>query len=190
MAFDALISSTSLVAVAEIGDKTQLLSFMLAARYRKAWPIIAGILVATLLNHAMAAWVGHWIGNMFEASWVKLAISLSFVVIGLWTLIPDKADELEEDVGSWGAFWASAGLFFVAEMGDKTQLATVALGAQYDAITMVVIGTTLGMLIANIPAVLVGEKLLQRMPLDRIRQIAAALFVGFGLWGVAQYFMA
>lgn len=182
----ALVQSFTLVAVAEIGDKTQLLSILLAARYQKFWPIIAGILVATLINHAAVAWAGNAMGNWLDPQTLNLGASLLFIVIGLWTLIPDEAPT--ENFKSGSAFLASIVAFFLAEMGDKTQLATLTLGAEYSAMGMVILGTTLGMLAANIPAVLCGETIVSRWPLKTIRIIACLLFIGFGIYGLYSYF--
>ncbi|MDY0013496.1 MAG: TMEM165/GDT1 family protein [Rhodocyclaceae bacterium] len=176
---EAFLTATALVAVAEIGDKTQLLSFVLAARLRRPMPIIAGILVATLLNHAFAGAVGNWVARVVPAAWTTWIVGLTFIVFGLWALIPDKL----EDEGAtfkhatWGVFATTSLAFFLAEMGDKTQFATVALGARFPELWAVVLGTTLGMMIANVPAVIIGEKLAHRLPLDKIRWAAAALFV-------------
>jgi putative Ca2+/H+ antiporter (TMEM165/GDT1 family) len=185
---EALLTSTLLVAMAEIGDKTQLLSFILAARLRRPWAIIAGILVATTVNHALAGYFGVWLSTLVPAHWLPWIIGMIFICFGLWTLIPDKLNADDAPKPRFGAFVTTTIAFFIAEMGDKTQLATVALGARYEeAIIAVVCGTTLGMMIANVPAVLIGEKLAERMPLNMIRRIAASLFVITGvvtiIWG-------
>lgn len=176
----ALLTSTALVAVAEIGDKTQLLSFVLAARLRKPWPILAGILVATLANHALAGSLGSWIASMVPQSTLQIAVGLVFIAFGLWALHPDALDR-DPVLHRSGAFATALVAFFLAEMGDKTQLATVALAARYDALVQVVIGTTLGMMIANAPAVWLGERLAERTPMKAVRLIAAALFIGLGV---------
>ena len=165
---EAFLTSTALVALAEIGDKTQLLSFVLAARLRKPWAIIAGIFVATLLNHALAGSVGAWVANIIPAGWLPWIVGLVFIAFGIWTLKPDTLDDDEapSEVHPAGAFVTTTIAFFIAEMGDKTQLATVALAARFDSLTWVVIGTTLGMMIANAPAVLLGEGLARRLPLQ------------------------
>lgn len=179
-----LLQSFSLVAIAEIGDKTQLLSMMLAARYRRFWPIIAGILVATLVNHAFTALLGASVGGWFNPAWLNLIVSLLFIVIGVWALIPDSAP-VEKQVSVRGAFAASVMAFFIAEMGDKTQLATFSLSAEAaNALWQVVLGTTLGMLAANIPAVLCGEVIIRKWPLKTIRLIACIMFVAYGLYGL------
>ncbi|MCR6667201.1 MAG: TMEM165/GDT1 family protein [Methyloversatilis sp.] len=178
---DALIASTALVALAEIGDKTQLLSFVLAARMRRPRAICLGILVATVLNHALAAWLGALVASVLSPEVLRWIVGLAFIGCGLWALVPDKLEDTE--VGSaHGVFLTSTLLFFMAEMGDKTQLATVALGARFeDAYVWVVAGTTLGMMIANVPAVYVGQRLAQRLPVNWIRRIAAGLFVATGI---------
>lgn len=180
---DAFLTSTALVALAEIGDKTQLLSFVLAARLRKPWPIIAGIFVATILNHALAGSVGVWVAQYIPTHWLPWIVGLVFVVFGLWTLKPDTLDDDEapSEMHPAGAFVTTAIAFFIAEMGDKTQLATVALAARFDALAWVVLGTTVGMMLANVPAVLLGEGLAKRLPLKLIRWIAAGVFVLTGV---------
>lgn len=186
---EAFLTSTLLVAVAEIGDKTQLLSFVLAARLRRPWPIIAGILVATLVNHGLAGSFGVWLSTLIPAHWLPWIIGSIFIAFGIWTLVPDKLDDEDTPKDSHlGAFVTTTIAFFLAEMGDKTQLATVALGARYEgALIAVVSGTTLGMMIANVPAVLIGQKLADKLPLGIIRKVAATLFVATGvftiIWG-------
>jgi Ca2+/H+ antiporter, TMEM165/GDT1 family len=183
---EAFITSTVLVALAEIGDKTQLLSFVLAARLRKPGAIIAGIFVATVLNHALAGSVGVWLAQMISPQWLPWITGMVFIAFGLWTLHPDSLDD-DPKMHRAGAFVTTTIAFFIAEMGDKTQLATVALGAQFQgALVAVVMGTTVGMMLANVPAVLIGERLAQRLPLTTIRWIAAALFIATGaltIWG-------
>lgn len=179
---DAFIASTLLVALAEIGDKTQLLSFVLAARLRRPGAIIAGILVATLANHAFAGWIGTLIANQLPADTLRWATGIVFILFGIWALKPDELGDDEAPApGARNAFITTTIAFFIAEMGDKTQFATIALAAKYDALLWVVAGTTLGMLAANIPAVLVGERLAERLPLKAIRWAAAAVFVLTGL---------
>lgn len=179
---EAFLTATLLVALAEIGDKTQLLSFVLAARLRRPWPIIAGIFVATLANHALAGWVGSWIAGVLSPDLLRWSTGLVFIAFGLWALKPDQLDEDETPPATTtSVFMTTTVAFFLAEMGDKTQFATVALGARFDALTAVVFGTTLGMLIANVPAVLIGERLAQRLPLHAIRWAAAGVFVATGL---------
>ena len=178
---EAFVTSFLLVAVAEIGDKTQLLSFVLAARLRKPLPIIAGIFVATIANHALAGSLGVWLARLVPAAWMPWIAGLVFIAFGLWTLVPDKLDDDGAPTQRFGAFLTTAIAFFLAEMGDKTQFATIALGARFESLTAVVVGTTLGMMAANIPAVLVGEKLASRLPMRAIRWGAAALFAATGV---------
>jgi putative Ca2+/H+ antiporter (TMEM165/GDT1 family) len=177
---EAFLTSTLLVALAEIGDKTQLLSFVLAARLRKPVAIIAGIFVATLLNHALAGSLGVWLATLISPQVLPWATGLLFVGFGLWALHPDALDD-DPKLHRAGAFVTTTIAFFIAEMGDKTQLATVALGARFDLLAAVVLGTTLGMLVANIPAVLVGEALAQKLPMKAIRYAAAAVFILTGV---------
>ncbi|HMU17211.1 MAG: TMEM165/GDT1 family protein [Proteobacteria bacterium] len=178
---DALLVSTAIVALAEIGDKTQLLAFILAARFRRPWPIVLGILVATLANHAFAAAVGTWLTTLMGPHTLRWVLGLSFIAMAVWTLIPDKFDEDEARLPRLGVFGATLVAFFLAEMGDKTQIATVALAAQYQALVAVVAGTTLGMMIANVPAVLLGDRIATRMPVKLVHGIAAAIFLGLGI---------
>lgn len=179
---EAFLASFFMVAVAEIGDKTQLLSFLLAARYRgRPVAIVAGILVATVLNHALAASAGAWIATHMSAEWMRWILGVSFLGFAAWALVPDRLDDEPISPSARGAFLATTLLFFVAEMGDKTQVATVALGARYASLWLVTVGTTLGMLAANVPAVLLGEKILSRFPITRVRFVAAALFALFAL---------
>jgi len=177
---EALLASITLVALAEIGDKTQLLSFVLAAKLRRPYAIIAGIFVATLANHALAGSIGVWLAALIGPHMLSWIVGLAFIGFGLWTLKPDTLDGDPRIMGA-GAFVTTTVAFFLAEMGDKTQLATVALAARYDDLTWVVLGTTLGMMVANIPAVIVGETLAHRIPMKVIRWLAAALFVGVGV---------
>lgn len=182
----AFLASIAVVALAEIGDKTMLLAIVLAARLRAPWQIIAGIFAATIVNHALAALVGSEIAGLVEAPWFRVAVALGFVAMGLWTLVPDKFDDDEggfTDRG--GAFLTTAVSFFLVEMGDKTQVATIALGAQYHSVLAVAAGTTIGMMIANIPAVFLGEELVKRVSLKATRIAAALLFVALGLWQLA-----
>jgi putative Ca2+/H+ antiporter (TMEM165/GDT1 family) len=180
--FEALGVSTALVTLAEIGDKTQLLSLVLAARLRRPWPIIAGIFVATLANHALAGALGAWITAQVGADVMRWVLGLSFLAMAAWTLKPDTLDDgaAPQAASRWGVFATTTLVFFIAEMGDKTQLATVALAARYDALVMVVAGTTLGMLAANVPVVLLGERLVRRLPLTKVRIAAAVLFALLG----------
>ena len=179
---EALFSSFTAVAIAEIGDKTQLLSLFLAARFRAKGAIIAGILVATLLNHAASAWLGVWVAQFIPANWHNWLLGGSFIAVALWLLIPDKDDSEDTGVLRYGAFAASCILFFLAEIGDKTQIATVLLAASFeDAVWYVIWGTTLGMLAANVPVVYAGSWLLQRIPLNIARYCACAVFMVIGV---------
>jgi putative Ca2+/H+ antiporter (TMEM165/GDT1 family) len=191
---ESLLISTGVVALAEIGDKTQLLAFILAARFKKPLPIIAGILVATLFNHVIAGALGAWITAMVDPSILRWVLGVSFIAMAVWTLIPDKIEEEETEVAlKLGVFGATLVTFFLAEMGDKTQIATVALAAHYPSPLMVVAGTTLGMLIADVPAVFIGDKLADRIPMQLVHRIAAAIFAGLGvatLLGAGQSLMA
>jgi Ca2+/H+ antiporter, TMEM165/GDT1 family len=181
--WEVLGLSTSVVALGEMGDKTQLLALLLAARWRKPVPIIAGIAVATVLNHALAAALGAWITSLISPQWMRWLLGLSFIAVAVWMLIPDKIDEPEESTQArLGVFGITVLAFFLAEMGDKTQVATVMLAARYEQVLWVTLGTTLGMLIANVPAVLLGERIVSRMPVKWVHRIAALLFGGMGLW--------
>lgn len=178
---ESFLVSTGIVALAEIGDKTQLLAFILAAKYRKPIPIIAGILAATLVNHAFAGALGAWITSLLPPESLRWILGLSFIVMAAWILIPDKFDEDEAKLARYGVFVTTLIAFFLAEMGDKTQVATVALAAQYQAFLSVVAGTTLGMLIANVPAVLLGDRIASRMPVRLVHASAAAIFAVLGM---------
>ena len=179
---EALFVSTGVVALAEIGDKTQLLAFILAARFKKPVPIILGILLATLLNHGLAGALGAWIIHATSPELLRWVLGLSFIAMAIWTLIPDKIDAEQSDRGTqFGVFGATFISFFIAEMGDKTQIATVAMAAHYAAPLLVVMGTTLGMLIADVPAVLLGEKLAKKIPMKLMHGIAAAIFALLGI---------
>ena len=179
---ESFFISTGVVALAEIGDKTQLLAFILAARFKKPLPIIAGILVATLINHGLAGALGAWITSMVNPSLMQWVLGASFIAMAVWTLIPDKIEEEETQVVvKLGVFGATLITFFLAEMGDKTQIATVALAAHYASPVWVVAGTTLGMLIADVPAVFVGDKLANRIPMTLVHRIAAAIFALLGI---------
>ncbi len=178
---EAFLISTGIVALAEIGDKTQLLSFILAAKFRKPWPICFGILVATLFNHALAGAVGTWITTILGPETLRWILGTSFVAMAGWMLIPDKFDEKDANFAKTGVFVTTLVAFFLAEMGDKTQIATVALAAQYQALIPVVIGTTLGMMIANVPAVILGDKIADKMPVSIVHRIAAGIFLIFGI---------
>lgn len=179
---ESLFVSTGVVALAEIGDKTQLLAFILAARFKKPVPIIAGILVATLLNHGLAGALGAWITATVTPEILRWVLGLSFIGMAIWTMIPDKIEEEETQIAKrFGVFGATLVTFFLAEMGDKTQIATVAMAAHYGTPLLVVIGTTLGMLIADVPAVFVGDKLAAKIPMKLVHSIAATIFALLGV---------
>ena len=178
---DAFLASTLAVGIAEIGDKTQLLTLLLVARFRARWSILAAILVATLINHGLSAWFGQWLSGFIPNHLDPYIIGGIFVVLGFWLLIPDGEDEVDPSLFKYGPFVASLILFFLAEMADKTQVATVVLAAKYDAFMPVLLGTTLGMVLANAPLVFAGSWLLQRVPVRVIHYLAAFLFIGMGL---------
>ena len=179
---DSLLVSTGVVALAEIGDKTQLLAFILAARFKKPLPIIAGILAATIVNHGLAGALGAWITAMLTPEVLRWVLGASFIGMAIWTMIPDKIEEEETQIAQrLGVFGATLVTFFLAEMGDKTQIATVAMAAHYAAPVMVVIGTTLGMLIADVPAVFAGDKLANKIPMKLVHTIAAGIFAVLGV---------
>lgn len=176
----ALLNSVWLVTIAEIGDKTQLLAIFLAAKFKKPVPIIWGVLMATLLNHTIAAYGGHWAAGFLHSTAVPIIVGLLFIAVGIWALIPDD-DRFSLDDKGGNAFTTSFVMFFLAENGDKTQLATITLGAEYNAVLYVILGTTIGMMIANVPAVFLGHKLLNYLSLKTIRLIAAASFIVCGV---------
>ena len=179
---EALYISTGVVALAEMGDKTQLLAFILAARFKKPVPIILGILLATLVNHGLAGALGAWITSVVSPDVMRWVLGLSFIAMAIWTLIPDKIEEEETQIAQkLGVFGATLVTFFLAEMGDKTQIATVALAAHYGAPLLVIIGTTLGMLIADVPAVFVGSKFADKIPMKLVHSIAAGIFAIMGV---------
>jgi Ca2+/H+ antiporter, TMEM165/GDT1 family len=179
---DSLLVSTGVVALAEIGDKTQLLAFILAARFKKPLPIIAGILAATVVNHGLAGALGAWITATLTPEVLRWVLGASFIGMAIWTMIPDKIEEEETHIAQrLGVFGATLVTFFLAEMGDKTQFATVAMAAHYAAPVMVVIGTTLGMLIADVPAVFAGDKLANKIPMKLVHTIAAGIFAMLGV---------
>ncbi len=163
----AFLVSTGLVALAEIGDKTQLLALMLAAHFRRPWPIIAGILIATLANHAGAGLAGTLLGNLLTGAWLRWIVGLSFLAMAIWALFPDKQDPEDGALARRGAFVTTVIVFFLAEIGDKTQIATIALAARFEQLYAVVLGTTLGMMLANVPAVILGDRLAGKLPLKR-----------------------
>ncbi|MGO3300271.1 MAG: TMEM165/GDT1 family protein [Pseudoalteromonas sp.] len=181
---DTFITSTVTVTLAEIGDKTQLLSLLLAARFAKKSALILGIFVATIINHGLSAWFGDYLAYTFNNPYLPYVVNISFIFVGLWLLIPDKNEQVSHKYDHYGAFVVALGLFFIAEIGDKTQIATVLLGAQYQSVTWVTLGTTLGMLIANVPVIYAGNALLKRIALNKVRIIAATLFVALGCYGL------
>jgi Ca2+/H+ antiporter, TMEM165/GDT1 family len=183
---EALLTSTAVVGLAEIGDKTQLLAIVLAARFKRPMPIVLGILAATIANHFLAALLGGQAAAFLDATWFRYAIAASFIAMAAWTLVPDKLDNEELKPARHGAFLTTLIAFFLVEMGDKTQLATIALGARFHDVLPVTAGTTLGMMIANVPAVFFGHELIRRVPLKVVRWIAAGLFLAIGLWLLAQ----
>lgn len=183
MSAEAFAVSTGIVALGEIGDKTQLLALILAARYRAPRPIIAGILVATLANHAAAAALGAWLTRVVDPLWMRSGLGLSFLAVAAWMLVPDKADDdlAGKDAGRSSVFWITTVAFFLAEMGDKTQIATVMLAARFNDLLTVTAGTTLGMMIANVPAVLLGDRVVKRVPVQWVHRIAAVIFAAIGV---------
>jgi putative Ca2+/H+ antiporter (TMEM165/GDT1 family) len=179
---EAFLVSTGVVALAEIGDKTQLLAFILAARYRRPVPIILGILVATLVNHALAGAVGRWLMLLIGPTWMRWGLAGSFLAMAVWILIPDRLDDdAAKPKQRFGVFGTTVLTFFLAEMGDKTQIATVALAARYPVMWVVVAGTTVGMMLANVPAVLVSDRLAERLPTRLVHAVAAGIFAVLGL---------
>lgn len=179
---EALFVSTGVVALAEMGDKTQLLAFLLAARFKKPLPIILGILAATIINHGMAGALGAWIAATLSPDILRWVLGLSFIAMAIWTLIPDKIDDKESNTATqWGVFATTFISFFLAEMGDKTQIATVAMAVHYAQPLLVVIGTTVGMLLADVPAVFVGDRLAAKIPMRLVHGLAAAIFVALGI---------
>jgi len=182
---ETLAVSTGVVALGEIGDKTQLLALLLAARFRRPWPIVCGILVATLANHSLAAALGTWITRWVDPAVLRWVLGGSFIAVAVWMLVPDRieADERHDAgrAGAWTVFSVTTFAFFLAEMGDKTQVATVMLAARYDALVAVTAGTTLGMMIANVPAVWLGEAAVKRLPAQLVHRIAAVVFAAIGV---------
>lgn len=181
-----LLICTGVVALAEIGDKTQLLALVLATRFKRPWPIVLGILGATLANHGLASWLGVSAAEWLKGDVFKWGLALSFIAMGIWTLIPDRLDEGETQAPKGSAFLTTLVSFFLVEIGDKTQVATVALAAQYHSVALVAAGTTLGMLAANVPVVFLGEAAAKRLPLRTIRICAATIFIALGLWTALQ----
>jgi putative Ca2+/H+ antiporter (TMEM165/GDT1 family) len=184
---DAFLLSTGLVALAEMGDKTQLLSLVLAARFRKPWPIVWGILVATLANHALAGALGSWITTLLGPQVLRWVLGLSFIAMAGWMLVPDKLDDEDAPKAPrFGVFGTTLIAFFLAEMGDKTQVATVALAAQYQQWFAVVAGTTLGMMLANVPVVWFGERITRRVPIRTVHAVGAVIFLALGVFALVS----
>jgi putative Ca2+/H+ antiporter (TMEM165/GDT1 family) len=178
---EAFLVSTGIVALAEIGDKTQLLAFILAAKFRKPVPIVLGILAATIVNHGFAGALGSFITSLVDPQTMRWILGVSFLAMAAWTLVPDKFDEDEARLARFGVFGTTVIAFFLAEMGDKTQIATVALAAQYNSLFAVVAGTTFGMMIANVPAVILGDRIANRLPVKLVHRVAAAIFAVLGV---------
>ncbi|WP_425515224.1 TMEM165/GDT1 family protein [Motiliproteus sediminis] len=178
---ESFLVSTGIVALAEVGDKTQLLAFILAAKFRRPWPIIWGILVATLVNHGFAGALGQWLTTLISAETLRWILGGSFLAMAAWILVPDEFDEEDAKLARFGVFTTTLIAFFLAEMGDKTQIATVALAAQYQALGWVVAGTTLGMMIANAPAVILGDRIAHKMPTRLVHGVAALIFAVLGV---------
>ena len=179
---EAFLVSTSIVALAEMGDKTQLLALVLAARFRKPWPIVLGIFVATVLNHALAGAAGAWVTTVLGPQVLRWVLGVSFIAMAVWMLIPDKLDDGETgNAPRLGVFGTTVLAFFLAEMGDKTQIATVMLAAQYNAYAWVVAGTTLGMMLANAPVVWLGERMMRRVPVRAVHIVSALIFLALGV---------
>jgi Ca2+/H+ antiporter, TMEM165/GDT1 family len=182
---EAFFVSTGVVALAEIGDKTQLLALLLATKFKRPWPIVLGILAATLANHAFASAVGAWLVGLIGAHTLRWILGLSFIAMALWTLIPDSAPDEDAATPRHGVFLTTVIAFFIVEMGDKTQVATVALAAQFHSIVFVVLGTTLGMMLANVPVVFAGDALIRRVPLKVVRIVTALSFLVLGVYVLA-----
>ncbi|RYX88703.1 MAG: TMEM165/GDT1 family protein [Comamonadaceae bacterium] len=182
---EAFLISTGIVALAEMGDKTQLLALVLAARFRKPWPIVAGIFTATIVNHALAGALGAWVTTQLGPDVLRWVLGLSFIGMAIWMLIPDKLDdEGREEAPRFGVFATTAVAFFLAEMGDKTQIATVMLAARYNAWALVVAGTTLGMMLANAPVVWLGERITRAVPIRAVHLTSAVIFASLGLYAL------
>jgi putative Ca2+/H+ antiporter (TMEM165/GDT1 family) len=182
MNLEPLFTSTGVVAIGEIGDKTQLLAIVLAATFKRPWPIIAGILGATILNHTLAATVGYLVSDWLSGRWFRVAVGVAFIAMAAWALIPDKEDEDAAAKSHGGVFLTTLISFFLVEIGDKTQIATSLLAARYHQIAMVATGTTIGMLIADVPAVFLGEAATKIVPLSVVRVVAAGIFGLIGVW--------
>lgn len=185
---DVYFVSVLLVALAEMGDRTQFLTLMLASRYRRPVPILAGILVATIANHLLAALAGFYLSRLITAPWFKAAVAISFIAMAIWALVPDKPDEDKPGRLKLGVFLTTVVSFFLVEMGDKTQIATAALAARYNNVLLVAAGTTTGMMAANIPAVFLGRAVTRVLPIRWLRLAAALVYLALGLWGLYQAF--
>ena len=184
--------STAIVALAEMGDKTQLLALLLAARFRKPVPILIAILLATIINHGVSAVIGQWITTVLSPEILLWIVSIGFIAMAAWMLVPDQLDDESENINKWqkyGVFGATFVLFFLAEIGDKTQIATVALAARFDSIFWVTAGTTLGMMLANAPAVFIGNKLADKLPISLIHKIGSAIFFLLGVGALVQHYL-
>ena len=184
--------STAIVALAEMGDKTQLLALLLAARFRKPVPILIAILLATIINHGVSAVIGQWITTVLSPEILLWIVSIGFIAMAAWMLVPDQLDDESENINKWqkyGVFGATFVLFFLAEIGDKTQIATVALAARFDSIFWATAGTTLGMMLANAPAVFIGNKLADKLPISLIHKIGAAIFFLLGVGALFQHYL-
>ncbi|MEQ1276582.1 TMEM165/GDT1 family protein [Acinetobacter soli] len=183
--------STSVVALAEMGDKTQLLALLLAARFRKPVPILIAILLATTINHGLSAVLGQWLTTVLNPTVMVWVLAIGFIAMALWMLVPDKLDDETDSINKWqrfGVFGATFILFFLAEIGDKTQIATVALAARFDSVFWVMLGTTVGMMIANAPAVFIGNKMADRLPISLIHKIGAVIFLVVGVSTLVQHY--
>lgn len=188
---DAFFISTAIVAIAEMGDKTQLLALLLAARFRKPLPILIAILTATTINHGLSAVLGQWLTTLLSPNMMVWILSVGFIGMAIWMLIPDKLDDETDSINKWqkfGVFGATFILFFLAEIGDKTQIATVALSARFDSIWVVMCGTTIGMMIANAPAVFIGDKMADKLPIALIHKIGAIIFLVVGISTLVQHY--
>jgi putative Ca2+/H+ antiporter (TMEM165/GDT1 family) len=181
---EAFLVSAGVVALAEIGDKTQLLALLLATRFRQPWPIVCGILVATIANHTFASAVGVWLVKLVGVQSLHWILGISFIAMAVWTLIPDEAPDEKSAASHYGVFLTTVVAFFLVEMGDKTQIATVALAAQFHQLTFVVLGTTVGMMLANVPVVFAGDALIRRVPLKAVRIVAALSFLALGVYAL------
>jgi Ca2+/H+ antiporter, TMEM165/GDT1 family len=178
---EAFLLSAGIVALAETGDKTQLLALVLACKFRRPWPIVLGILVATLVNHAAAGFVGAWLARAVDPVYMRWILALSFLAMAAWALVPDKFDENQDQPKHLGVFLTTLCAFFFVEMGDKTQVATIALAAKYTSLSAVVGGTTIGMMLANVPVVLLGDAAAKKLPLKLVRTAAALIFAAMGI---------